>query len=125
MKKDILNRADIENLIQVFYQKVLVDDLLAPIFNEKVQIQWEKHIPLMCDFWENTLFYSGSYKGNPMTLHQHLNRVHSIEQSHFNRWLLLFTATVDKLFKGPNASMAKRKAKKLASILSGIVLKSK
>jgi hemoglobin len=78
----------------------------------------------MCDFWENTLFFSGTYKGNPMTLHQHLNKVHALDQSHFNRWLLLFTASIDKQFKGANASIAKRKAKKLANILSGMVLKA-
>lgn len=124
MKKDILNRLDIELLIQVFYKKVLEDDLLSPIFTEKVLIHWERHIPLMCDFWENTLFFSGSYKGNPMTLHQHLNKVHALDQSHFNRWLLLFAATIDKHFKGANASIAKRKAKKLASILSGMITKA-
>jgi hemoglobin len=124
MKKDILNRADIELLIQAFYEKVLDDELLSPIFNEKVLIHWERHIPLMCDFWENTLFFSGTYKGNPMTLHQHLNKVHALDQSHFNRWLLLFTASIDKQFKGANASIAKRKAKKLANILSGMVLKA-
>ncbi|OYU54831.1 MAG: hemoglobin-like protein [Chitinophagaceae bacterium BSSC1] len=124
MKKDILNRSDIELLIQLFYKKVLEDDLLSPIFNEKVLVHWERHIPLMVDFWENTLFFSGSYKGNPMTLHQHLNKVHALDQSHFNRWLLLFTTTIDKHFKGANASIAKRKAKKLASILSGMITKA-
>jgi hemoglobin len=124
MKKDILNRLDIEVLIHSFYVKVLEDELLSPIFNEKVQIQWEKHLPLMCDFWENTLFFTGAYKGNPMHLHKHLNRVHSLDDSHFNRWLFLFNLTIDKNFKGTNASTAKRKAKKLASILSGMVLKS-
>jgi hemoglobin len=123
MKKDILTRLDIEILIQCFYDKVLEDDLLSPIFNEKIQIQWEKHLPLMCDFWENTLFFTGAYKGNPMHLHKHLNRVHSLDESHFTRWLTIFNATVDKNFKGSNASIAKRKAKKLARILSGMVLK--
>lgn len=124
MKKDILNRSDIEMLIKLFYQKVLEDDLLSPIFTEKVLIHWDRHIPLMCDFWENTILYSGTYNGNPMTLHQHLNKVHSIDESHFNRWLVIFNASIDKLFKGANANMAKRKAKKLASILSGMIIKA-
>lgn len=121
MKKDISNRADIELLIEAFYKKVMDDTLLSPIFKEKVVMNWEKHLPLMCDFWENMLFYSGSYKGNPMTLHQHLNRVHAIDQTHFDRWLELFLATVTLHFKGPMANLTKKKAKSLSRILSGMM----
>lgn len=118
MKKDLTNRDDIEILIDLFYHKVLSDNLLSPIFNEHVD--WKKHIPLMCDFWENMLFYTGPYKGNPMILHQHLNQVHAISQQHFDRWLQLFLATVNIQFKGPVANLAKKKAKSLTKILSGI-----
>jgi hemoglobin len=118
MKKDLTNRDDIEVLINVFYSKVLADNLLSPVFNEKLMINWERHIPLMCDFWENMLFYTGPYKGNPMILHQHLNRVHAIRQEHFDKWLEIFLATVSLHFKGPMASLAKKKAKSLAKILS-------
>ncbi len=125
MKKDILNRTDIELLIDDFYKRVLEDELLGSIFTETVKINWETHLPLMCDFWENTLFFTGKYKGNPMNLHQHLNRVYPLDSVHFDRWVQLFTASVNQYFKGANARLAKKKAKSLAAIIETMVLKHK
>ena len=47
MKKDISNRKDIETLIQLFYEKVMLDPVIGFIFTEVVAIHWEHHIPLI------------------------------------------------------------------------------
>ena len=72
MKKDIITRKDIELLVTNFYGKIKKDILIGPVFTDIARVNWEKHLPLMCDFWENVLFYSGNYQGNPMDLHKHL-----------------------------------------------------
>ncbi len=117
MKKDITNRSDIEKLIQSFYTKVNKDDLLGHIFNQVAKVNWELHLPIMYDFWENLLFYTGNYHGNPMDLHKHLHQLSNLQAEHFNHWNSLFVQTVDELFSGDNALIAKQRAMKISSII--------
>ena len=117
MKKDIQNRSDIEILVKAFYEKVKTDSLIGPIFNEVIQVNWENHLPVMFDFWENTLFYTGSYTGNPMKLHQHLNGIFPLTSEHFKQWNILFISTVDELFEGDKALLAKQRATSISTVM--------
>ena len=71
----------------------------------------------MYNFWDNILFFTGKYKGNPMDLHQHLSKIKYIDKKHFNRWNKLFTATIDDLFEGEKATLLKNKAISIAGII--------
>ncbi len=122
MKKDIENRADIEVLIDNFYSAVRADDVIGFIFNDIVKMNWEKHLPLMCDFWENALFYTGTYSGNPMTLHKHLHHIRPLDNKHFDQWVLLFKQCVDELFEGEKATLAKQRATSIASIMESNII---
>jgi hemoglobin len=117
MKKDIENREDIELLVITFYDKVKADETIGYIFNDIAKVNWKKHLPIMFDFWENVLFYTGGYEGNPMIIHQHLNRVVPLAKSHFKQWEKLFTETVDELFEGTNAVLAKQRALSISTIM--------
>ncbi len=117
MKNDIQNRADIELLVRSFYDKVKTDDTIGYIFNDIARVNWEKHFPVMFDFWENVLFYTGVYNGNPLVIHQHLNRIVPLKLEHFNQWNKLFTQTVDELFEGNNAMLAKQRALSISTIM--------
>jgi len=117
MKKDIKNRTDIKLLVDTFYDKVKTDKLIGHFFTEVVQINWERHLPAMYNFWDNILFFTGNYKGNPMDLHQHLSKITTIDRKHFNRWNKLFTATIDDLFEGEKATLLKNKAISIAGII--------
>jgi hemoglobin len=66
MKKDIENRNDVELLIITFYEKVKADESIGYIFNDIAKVNWPKHLPVMFAFWENVLFNTGAYNGNPM-----------------------------------------------------------
>ncbi len=66
MKHDIENRKDIEQLINRFYDKVKQDNMIGFIFNDVAKVNWQKHLPVMYDFWENIIFLSNKYAGNPM-----------------------------------------------------------
>lgn len=117
MKKDIGSRDDIEQLVVEFYQTVVADDMLGPIFNDIAHTNWDDHIPVMVNFWENAVFYTGSYTGNPMQTHRHLHRMFPLNEEHFNRWLSLFSNTVDKLFEGANADSIKQKALSISTVM--------
>ncbi len=117
MKKDIEARSDIELLVNSFYDKVKVDEVIGFIFNDIVQVHWEHHLPIMYDFWENTLFYTGGYTGNPMQIHQKLNQVVPLTADHFKAWLHLFVSNVDELFIGEKAELAKQRAMSISTIM--------
>lgn len=116
-KKDIEGRQDIEKLVDSFYQKVIKDDTIGYIFNDVVKLDWEKHIPIMYDFWETTLFHQAIYKGNPMKIHVDLNAKEPLKKDHFDQWLAMFNETVDELFHGEKASLAKTRALSIATVM--------
>jgi hemoglobin len=125
MKKDIATRKDIELLVKTFYERVKTDALIGPVFTDIARVNWEKHLPVMCDFWENALLYSGNYQGNPMDLHKHLHRVMPLQLEHFQQWNQLFISTVDDLFSGEKALLAKQRALKISAILQAEILNTK
>lgn len=117
MKPDIQNRNDIERIINTFYEKVKNDASLAPFFTDVVKVNWEKHLPVMYDFWENVLFYTGAYSGNPMQLHKALHQKSPLKIEHFRQWLHLFNQTVDELYAGEHAELIKQRAYSIASVM--------
>lgn len=114
---DIGSRQDIEVLIKRFYDKVVKDDSIGFIFNDIAKVNWEKHLPVMYDFWDTLLLDAGSYRKNAMEVHYTLNRIIPFEEKHFARWLLLFSQTVDELFDGPKATLAKNRARSIAELM--------
>jgi hemoglobin len=104
-------------LVNRFYDKAKADAVIGFIFNDIVKVHWEHHLPIMYDFWENTLFYTGGYTGNPMQIHQRLNQVVPLTAEHFKEWLHLFTTTVDELFEGEKAELAKQRAMSISTIM--------
>jgi hemoglobin len=117
MKTDIENRADIEIVVNAFYEKVKTDDILGPVFNVLIPVNWTTHLPVMYEFWENIIFYTGSYTGNPMTLHKYIQKKISISVDQFDRWIQLFNQTTDELFEGKNADLAKQRAAGIAAVM--------
>jgi len=115
--KDLQGRKDIELLVDTFYKKVMKDDTIGYIFTEVVKLDWGHHIPKMYDFWETTLFHKAIYKGNPIKVHQDLNIKETLEQRHFEHWITLFNETVDTLFAGEKADLAKTRALSIATVM--------
>lgn len=117
MKKDIASRADIELLVTRFYDKVKVDDTIGYIFNDVAKVDWDKHLPAMFNFWENVLLFTGEYRGNPMQIHQHLHQKEPLTKAHFKRWEQLFLQTIDELFEGDKATLARQRAVSISTVI--------
>jgi len=116
-KKDIETRTDIEHLIQCFYEKALIDQQIGFIFTDIAKIDLKNHLPHLFDFWENILLKPNGYKKNVLKVHLDLNKKVNLRPEHFERWLNLFSATVDKLFEGIIANNAKNKALSIATVM--------
>ena len=117
MKNDITNRDDIILLINTFYEKVKQNEVIGYIFNDVAKVNWEKHLPVMYDFWENVIFFTGNYNGNPMMVHKHLNDKTRLNAEHFKEWIKLFTQTVDDLFEGEKAELTRQRAMSIATAM--------
>lgn len=109
---DIQTLEDIKLLVDSFYAKVQKDDLIGPIFNEKIGNQWTAHLERMYRFWQTILLEEHTYSGSPFPPHKHL----PVEKEHFNRWMAIFTETIDNLFEGKLAEEAKLRAKNMAEM---------
>jgi hemoglobin len=115
--KDLQNRADVRLLVERFYEKIKLDPVLGPVFLEIVT-NWELHLERLTDFWESQLFLKRSYIGNPLAVHQHVDdRInHTITPRHFGLWLNLWYETLDELFSGETAAIAKTRAQKMSTM---------
>ncbi|MFY0598307.1 MAG: group III truncated hemoglobin [Cyclobacteriaceae bacterium] len=116
-KSDILTRKDVELLIDSFYKRVVKDDMIGFFFNDVIRLDWQKHIPVMYDFWESVLFQKPTYRGNPLQKHLHLHQLHALKKEHFDQWLLLFSKTLDDLFCGEKTELAKTRALSIATVI--------
>jgi hemoglobin len=109
-KKEILSLEDIKLLVNTFYDKVRDDKLIGSIFNERIQNRWPEHLNKMYTFWQTVLLGEHTYFGSPFPPHAQL----PIEQIHFERWLALFSETLNELFSGEVAKEAIWRANKMA-----------
>jgi hemoglobin len=117
MKKDIENREDLLLLVQEFYVKLLKDSSISYLFTDVAKINLDHHLPVLVDFWDMVLFDNPSYKKNAMEPHMVLNAQSPLTKDHFSTWLTYFKNTVDELFKGDKAFMAKERATSIATIM--------
>jgi hemoglobin len=117
MKTNIETRADIDRLMHVFYQRAMSDDVIGYIFTDVAHLDLEHHLPIIGDFWESLLFGTQSYARhgrNPLQVHKDLHHKSALTEEHFDRWLEIFTATVDDLFTGERADYLKARAGAIA-----------
>ncbi|MFT5914212.1 MAG: hemoglobin [Flammeovirgaceae bacterium] len=116
--KTIENRTDVSILVNTFYAKIRKDELLGSIFNGHIPTdKWPEHLSKLTDFWETNLFVIAKFKGSPSKKHIQVdkNLGHTIEQTHFGKWLQLWFETIDELYEGELATKAKLSARKMAT----------
>lgn len=115
--RNITNNEDVTLLVETFYGKVLQDELLKPFF---VGMDFEAHKPKMIHFWAFVLLDEPNYKTNVTEKHLHM----PLEQKHFDQWLALFNETLDELFDGEKAEMAKQRAATIAWTIGNKIKKN-
>lgn len=112
MKNNISTIDDIKQLVDTFYNKVREDNLLADIFNQRIQNGWPEHLEKMYRFWQTVLLEEHTYFGSPFLPHTKL----PVSAEHFERWLKLFAETIDNLFEGDKAQKAKWQGQRMAEM---------
>jgi hemoglobin len=116
---DIETRADCEELVRAFYGRMLSDPVMGWIFTDVAKLDVEEHVPRIASFWETILLGAQSYSGGAFRPHAELNQKVRLHPGHFERWLWLWGMTVDELFAGPRAGLAKSHARRVATAFYG------
>lgn len=113
-RSDIETRADCEQLVRAFYGRALTDPIIGWIFTDVAKLDLEEHVPQIASFWETILLGVKSYSGAPFAPHAVLHEKIGLQAGHFGRWLALWSETVDELFAGERAELAKAHALRVA-----------
>jgi hemoglobin len=115
-----INADYISSFVDRFYDRVRGDDLLGPIFAERIP-DWSAHLEQMKRFWRSVLHNSGEFNGSPMRKHVAID---GLEERHFARWLKLFRDTLrDGETNAEATEHVGNKARTIAeSLLMGIKL---
>jgi hemoglobin len=114
-RQDIETREDLEFLLIEFYKIAVVDSEIGHHF---VELDLATHLSIIVDFWEKVLFGKPVYFGNPLAAHRILHEKSPLKLEHFQRWFEIFSQTVDELFVGKTADVAKLRAKMIAHSLN-------
>ena len=122
---DVIDRADIEDIVARFYQSVLKDPIIGFIFTDIAKIDLPEHLPIIVDFWADSLFGSKEYSGNTLRKHTDIHQKMPLRPGHFTRWLFLFNKAVDDQHSGPNADQMKRRAEMVAKSISAAITENK
>ena len=115
MKPDLDSREHIACFLQRFYDKLLADPVLAPIFLDVAGIDIRVHLGHIQAYWEKLLLGEDNYQRHTMNIHRALHGKRALTEAEFDRWLAFYTSTVDENFAGPSAEKAKRIASHIAS----------
>lgn len=118
MSSDIQSREDLLLIVSNFYIELLASKELSHFFVAfKDETILKHHLDTLVDFWDNTLFYSGTYNKNAIKPHIDIHETKGIRGFHFDQWLSLFNKAVDMNFTGQNANTIKSRALSIATVM--------
>lgn len=117
MKKDLDNRQAIEEMVNLFYDLVKKNEVIGKYFTTIIPVNWDKHLPVMYNFWENIILGNATYNGNPMIPHQSLHQIHPLTAEDFQVWVTLFEEILDEYFEGVYTEKARQRAHSISTVM--------
>jgi hemoglobin len=100
--------------VRAFYAKAFEDPLIGWLFTVVAKLDLEAHVPRITSFWETILLGAGTYTGGAFGPHAQLHAKAELREAHFERWLQIWFGTVDDMFQGERANVAKVHALRVA-----------
>ena len=106
-KPDLGSPEAIHTLVNAFYDRLLNDPLMRPVFMETAGIRIEDHLPTIEAYWRKMLLgEKGSYTRNMVAKHEAVHARDPLRPEHFERWGEHFHQTLDERFSGPMTDRA-------------------
>lgn len=121
-RPDLDTRQNIESFVDRFYQRMLADPQLAPIFVDVAEIDLSVHLPHIKNYWCKLLLGDTGYRRHTMNIHRQLHSKRALHSQDFQRWLEMFELTVDESFAGEQAERAKKVARSIAKNMAAALL---
>lgn len=112
---DMDSPENIRAFVEYFYEQLLADEQLAPLFTEVAGIDVREHFPRIQAYWEKLLLGGDDYHRHTMNIHRLLNDKQPLQADDFVRWLGYFHDTADRYFSGPKTVRAKLIASRIAA----------
>ncbi len=102
---DLDTPEEIFEMVTRQYVDITQDGILQPYFNfETGFIDWQAHIGTVADYWCHVLLYAPGYDIDTIENHRHLHDQAPFTPEVFDRWLEIFSDTVQSGWSGPNAT---------------------
>ena len=114
-RPDMDSRESIDFFVDCFYERVLADEQLSPIFVDVAEVDLAIHLPHIKNYWCKLLLGEKKYQRHTMNIHRKLHGKRALRAEDFQRWLDFFSATADAHFAGKRTERAKQVAKKIAA----------
>ncbi|MBO6753027.1 MULTISPECIES: group III truncated hemoglobin [Spongiibacter] len=114
-KPDMDSPEQIRLFVEHFYEQLLADKQLAPLFIDVAAIDIREHFPRIQAYWEKLLLGKDDYHRHTMNIHRVLNDKQQLTHEDFTRWLQYFHDTADRYFQGPKTERAKLIASRIAA----------
>ena len=92
---DAIDEQDVSDFVLRFYQLVLKDALLGPMFRAAV-VDLEEHRAAVEDFWSAILLGTRRYQDDAFRHHAHL----VFRKAHFDRWIAALTQASGEMLPG-------------------------
>ena len=124
-KPDLDSREHIAEFLQYFYGCLLKDPVLAPIFIDVAGIDISTHLGHIQTYWEKLLLGRDDYHRHTMNIHRALHAKQALTEADFDRWLAIFTGTVDAYFDGERARRAKMVARHIADNMKRYIVNAR
>jgi len=107
-----VTKENLRKMVNIFYAKILKDEVVGPFFIEKLgnDLQsdtWQTHLELLTNFWVSITMGDTAYKGNPFAPHMKLQ---NLSKEAFSRWLELFAETVESVYNPEIANFFKQRS---------------
>ncbi|WOJ96210.1 group III truncated hemoglobin [Congregibacter brevis] len=104
----------IDQFVDAFYERVLADPLLAPMFLEVARINLAEHLPRIKAYWRKMLLGHSDYRRHMMQKHREVDAIKHMTPEHYERWLSLFEDTLEKQPLGTSSERAFTLARRVA-----------
>ncbi|PCJ39910.1 MAG: globin [Moraxellaceae bacterium] len=110
-RPDLDSPQNIDAFVASFYNKLLNDDIMAPVFLDDAKIDISDHLATISLYWQKMLFGDKQYNTNMMKKHRVLNSKRQFSKEHYQRWLAYFEQTAADTFAGEYTDKALRIAR--------------
>jgi hemoglobin len=116
MLTEVIDRESVGKLVRSFYRKIIDDEVVGPYFiralgaNQKND-KWYEHFVTLDRFWLMVMTGEEGYRGSPFVPHAMLP---DLTKEKFERWLELFSETLNEVYVEEVATKFHAKAAFLA-----------